>query len=334
MCELRGPIRSVGQPILAAAGFHPALRARTKPPERRLRAGLPAPQVTPDQIARRVAMISIFVSAGLAALKITIGMKAGSTAVVSDGFESAADVLASGFVLFGLTLAAKPADEDHPYGHGRFETLTGLLVGLLLSATGVLICVRATGRLFEIQHQPAAYAVWPMFASVGIKSVSWWFKRSYGQRIRSDSLLADSQNDAVDILSGVTALIALGITLVDPARFIAADHIGGFAVGLIVIFLGIHVIRDTTNHLVDTMPPPPLLLEIRNMAMSVPGALGVEKCFARKTGLKYHVDLHLEVNPSMTVRESHEIATKVRIKIKEELDWVADVLVHVEPHAD
>ncbi len=279
-------------------------------------------------------MVSIFVSAGLAALKITIGLKAHSTAVVSDGFESAADVLASGFVLLGLTLAAKPADEDHPYGHGRFETLTGLLVGLLLSATGVLICVRATGRLFEVQHQPAAYAVWPMFASIGIKSVSWWFKRLYGQRIRSDSLLADSQNDAVDILSAVTALIALAITLLDPVRFVAADHMGGFAVGLIVIFLGIHVIRDTTNHLVDTMPPSPLLLEIRNMAMSVPGALGVEKCYARKTGLKYHVDLHLEVDPSMTVRESHEIATNVRIKIKEELDWVADVLVHVEPHAD
>lgn len=279
-------------------------------------------------------MVSIFVSAGLAALKITIGLKAHSTAVVSDGFESAADVLASGFVLLGLTLAAKPADEDHPYGHGRFETLTGLLVGLLLSATGVLICVRATGRLFEVQHQPAAYAVWPMFASIGIKSVSWWFKRLYGQRIRSDSLLADSQNDAVDILSAVTALIALAITLSDPVRFVAADHMGGFAVGLIVIFLGIHVIRDTTNHLVDTMPPSPLLLEIRNMAMSVPGALGVEKCYARKTGLKYHVDLHLEVDPSMTVRESHEIATNVRIKIKEELDWVADVLVHVEPHAD
>lgn len=144
--------------------------------------------------------------------------------------------------------------------------------------------------------------------------------------------MADSWNDAVDILSGFTALTALAITLSNPVRFAAADHIGGFMVGLIVIFLGLHVVRDTTMQLVDTMPPPALLEAIRKTAMSVPGALGVEKCFARKTGLKYHVDLHLEVDPSMTVSKSHEVATLVRGKIKDELDWVADVLVHVEPH--
>lgn len=289
--------------------------------------------MTPDQIARRIALISIFISAGLAAMKITVGMMAGSTAVVSDGFESAGDVLASGFVWFGLTLAAKPADADHPYGHGRFETLTGLLVGILLSATGVLISYRAMERTFETSPlHPAAFAVWPMIASIVIKSVTWSLKWSYGRKIRSDSLTADSWNDAVDILSGFTALVALAITLHDPIRFAAADHIGGFVIGLIVVFLGLHVVRDTTLQLVDTMPPPELLDQIRRTAMSVPGALAVEKCFARKTGLKYHVDLHLEVDPSMTVSASHELATLVRGKIKDELDWVADVLVHVEPH--
>lgn len=288
--------------------------------------------MSPYIIARRVALASIFVSAGLAATKITIGLMANSTAVVSDGFESAGDVLASGFVLFGLVVASKPPDEDHPYGHGRFETLTGLLVGVLLSATGSLICYRSFERALEPAHIPAAYAVWPMLGSIGIKSVSWWFKRHYGRTIRSDSLLADAWNDAVDILSAITALAALGITLYDPVRFVAADHIGGFLVGLIVIFLGLHVMRETTLQLMDTMPPPPLLEQIRGVAMAVPGAMGVEKCFARKTGLRYHVDLHLEVDPAMTVQESHNIATEVRNRIRDRLDWVADVLVHVEPH--
>jgi cation diffusion facilitator family transporter len=135
----------------------------------------------------------------------------------------------------------------------------------------------------------------------------------------------------VDILSGVTALLALSITLLDPARFASADRMGGFAVGLIVIFLGLQVSRDTTLQLMDTMPDPPLMKEIREAALSIPGAMGVEKCFARKTGLNYHVDLHLEVDPQLTVAASHALATEVKNRIKQRLDWVADVLVHVEP---
>jgi divalent metal cation (Fe/Co/Zn/Cd) transporter len=133
-------------------------------------------------------------------------------------------------------------------------------------------------------------------------------------------------------LSGTTALVALGLTVIDPRKFVAADHLGGCAVGAIVMFLGIRVVRDTTLLLMDTMPDPAALDRIRQVALTVPGALGVEKCFARKTGLQWHVDLHLEVDPGMSVYDSHELATKVRDRVRERLDWVADVLVHVEPH--
>ena len=285
-----------------------------------------------DQLAKRVALISMFLSAGLAAAKITVGSMAGSTAVVSDGIESAGDVLASGLVLFGLIVAMRPPDAEHPYGHGRFETLTALGVGMLLIATGVLICYGSIDRSFHSEHPPASFAMWPLIGSIVVKSGTWWAKHYYGRRIRSDALAADAWNDAVDILSGITALVALGLALHDPVRFGAADHIGGFAVGLIVVFLGIHVVRDTTMQLMDTMPDPNLLEQIREAALSVPGVLAVEKCYARKTGFKYHVDLHLEVDPAMTVHDSHGIATQARTIIRENLDWVADVLVHVEPH--
>ena len=157
-------------------------------------------------------------------------------------------------------------------------------------------------------------------------------KRRYGRKIQSSGLLADAWNDTVDILSGRTALLGLGLTLIDPEKFSAADHIGGSAVGIIVIFLGIRVVRDTVVQLMDTMPDPEAMDRIRMAGLAVPGVLGIEKCFARKTGLKWHVDLHLEVDPAMSVYESHEIATQVKEKIRSEVDWVADVLVHVEPH--
>lgn len=287
--------------------------------------------MTPDQLGRRVALLSMFVSASLATVKIIIGLKANSTAVVSDGVESAADVLASGLVLFGLLVASKPPDADHPYGHGRFEMLSALAVGVLLIASGTVICHGSIERAYQDTIPPKLFAIWPLMASIVIKSGTWSAKRHYGRKIGSDALVADSWHDVMDNLSAVTALGALALAVSHP-QFASADRIGGFVVGLIVVFLGAHVVRNTTMQLMDTMPDRRLLQQIRESALSVPGALGVEKCYARKTGLKYHVDLHLEVDPAMTVQHSHSIAEQVRTKIRRDLDWVADVLVHVEPH--
>jgi len=288
--------------------------------------------VTAELAGRRIAITSMLISAGLAAAKITIGLHARSTATVSDGVESAGDVLASGLVLLGLIIAAKPPDSEHPYGHGRLETLSALAVGMLLVATGVLISFESLHLASDSTHTPAAYAVWPLIASIVIKAILSASKRHYGRKIQSSGLIADAWNDTVDILSGSTALLGLGLTLIAPEKFSAADHIGGSAVGVIVVFLGIRVVRDTVVQLMDTMPDPAAMDRIRRTGLTVPGVLGIEKCYARKTGLKWHVDLHLEVDPEMTVFESHEIATQVKEKIRSEVDWVADVLVHVEPH--
>lgn len=287
--------------------------------------------MTAERAGRRIAITSILISAGLATAKITIGIHASSTATVSDGIESAGDVLASGLVLLGLVLAAKPPDEEHPYGHGRIETLSALAVGMLLAATGVLISFESL-HLDHEAREPLAYAVWPLVASIVIKSILSTYKRQYGRKIHSSGLIADAWNDTVDILSGATALLGLGLTLLFPARFAMADRIGGAAVGLIVIFLAIRVVHDTVVQLMDTMPDAEAMEQIRKVGLSVPGVLGIEKCFARKTGLQWHVDLHLEVDPAMSVYDSHEIATLVKERIRTEIDWVADVLVHVEPH--
>jgi cation diffusion facilitator family transporter len=281
---------------------------------------------------RRVAIASIVVSGLLAASKIVVGLLVNSTSVFADGVESAGDMGTSAIVLFGLLVAAKPPDENHPYGHGRFESLTGLLVGLTLVVTGTGIAIHSLERVNVVHSPPAVYAIWPLLASIAAKTVMSRLKFHYGRKIHSASLKADGWNDMVDILSGSTALVAVGLTLYNPGRFLAADHYGGFAVGLIVIFTGVRVVRETTLQLMDTMPEPDLMRQIRSTALSVPGVLGVEKCYARKTGLQHHVDLHLEVDPQMTVRASHDIAMRVRDRIVEVLPWVADVLVHVEPY--
>ena len=283
------------------------------------------------QTGQRIAVAGMAVSGALAGIKIVAGLLGHSTAVVADGVESAGDVFASGFVLLGLTVAARPADSNHPYGHGRAETLIGLLIGLVLAGAGILICYRSLHELHAVHPLPSAFVLWPLLLSAGVKAALAVTKFRYAKRVLSSALVADAWNDFTDVGSATAALIAVGLTLSDPVRFYAADRWGGFVVGVIVIITAVRVARETVSQLMDTMPDAALLNTIRGVALSVPGVRGVEKCYARKTGLQYHVDLHLEVDPEMTVRDSHNIATDVRIRIKESLHWVADVLVHVEP---
>ena len=283
------------------------------------------------QVGKRIALISILVSALLAVGKIVVGWFAGSTSVVADGLESAGDVLASSIVLLGFTIAARPADQNHPYGHGRYETLTGLLVGGILLAGGVGICYRSLGHVGEVHAAPASYGFIPLIISLLAKSVLSARKFRLGRRIHSAAIVADAWNDFVDIISAAVAMTALGLTLWDPSRFLAADHYGGFAVGVIVLFTGVSVAKESSARLSDVMPNSHVIDQIRQTALDVPGVAGVEKLFARNTGLQYHVDLHLEVDPAMSVRQAHDIANQVRFTIRRELPWVADVLVHVEP---
>jgi cation diffusion facilitator family transporter len=280
--------------------------------------------------SRQLAITGMAVSGVLAVLKITGGTLAGSASVRADGFESSADVFTSGLVLVGLTLAARPADKNHPYGHGRAEILTGLLLGFCLFVAGCLIAWHGLSGPME-SRVPAAWAIWPLIISIGAKLVMVLAKFRHGRAVGSSSLMADAANDGMDIVSGAVALTALGLTVSHPAQFRRADQWGAFGVGLIVMVTAIRVIHQTSLHLMDTMPDDQAMRHVREVALSVENVRGVEKCFARKTGLKYHVDLHLEVDPEISVRVSHEIAQAVRDRIRQDIDWVADVLVHVEP---
>jgi len=283
-----------------------------------------------ERTGRTLAFISVMAGIALAAAKIIVGLAAQSTAVVSDGFETTADVLTSGIVFMGLWVASRPPDDNHPYGHGRYETLAGLAVGVILLVTGAGICWHSFISISE-PGKIATFALYPLFAAVIVKVTLATLKLRFGRLISSTALIADAWHDVTDLLSTTVALVAVGLSLWKPEEFHKADHLGGIVIGFIVIFVGLRLMINTADQLTDTMPDEGRLAQVRSVALDVPGAAGIEKCFARRTGFQYHVDLHLEVNPDMTVRQSHEIAGQVKEKIKQELDWVADVLVHVEP---
>lgn len=283
-----------------------------------------------ERVGRRLALISISVSVVLAVAKLIVGIKAGSTAVVSDGLEASGDVLSSAMVYTGLWLASKPPDAEHPYGHGRYETLAGLAVGGMLLLTGAAILWHGI-HAHDDSGTIAGFAIYPLLGAIFAKLALASAKFRVGWKLDSSSLQADAWHDVTDLLSTTVAMIAVLLAVANPSRFGSADRYGGVVIGIIILFLSVRVVRNTTGSLLDTMPEPDKLDEIRRIAKGVPGTLGIEKCLARRSGLRYYVDLHLEVDPEMTVRQSHEIATQVKVVIKETLPWVADVLVHVEP---
>jgi cation diffusion facilitator family transporter len=289
------------------------------------------PPAVDASAGRRVAVAGIAASAALAATNLTVGVMARSTSVFATGIEFAGDVLASTVVLLGMLAAAKPADDNHPYGHGRVETLAAFVVGCVLTLGGVGISWTSLQAVADVHPAPSSGAILALVLAITVRALMSGMKFRIGRQLRSAALVADAWNDAVDILSAGAALTAVTLAMFDPHRFRAADHYGGFVVGIVVIVTGLRVLREASLELVDTMPPAALIARLREAARGVPEVRGVDKVFARKTGFRYHVDLHIEVAPGMTVAEAHGVAGHVRRRIRAELDWVADVLVHVEP---
>jgi cation diffusion facilitator family transporter len=288
--------------------------------------------VTPELVlGRRIAAAGIIASALLATMNVAIGLKTQSVSVAATGFEFAGDVLASSIVLLGLFMAARPADDNHPYGHGRSETLAALAVGMVLAGAGVVISWRSLQAVGAVHPPPARIATVALGIAIVVRAVMSTLKFRIGRRLRSASLVADAWNDSVDILAAAAALTAVVLARYNPERFLAADHYGGSVVGMIVVVTGVRVVRDASMDLMDTMPASASLQQVRVAALSVAGVRTVEQVRARKTGLQWHVDIHIEVDPLLTVRASHDIATAVRAQIISALPWVADALIHVEP---
>lgn len=280
---------------------------------------------------RRIALLGIAGSVGLAVLHLVVGLITRSTSVVATGVEFAGDVLATTLVYVGTTVATRPADRNHPYGHGRVETLAALAVGLILAASGVGIGWHSLQAISARHPPPGISAIVVLVIAMVIRGTTAFLKFNAGRKLGSAAIVADAWNDSIDLVAAATALVAVGLTRLDPARFLAADHYGGFAIGIIVVLIGVRVVRDASLELIDTMPDPELMDDVRRVAMSVPGVIAVDKAHARKTGFAYHVDLHIEVDPDLTVAASHVVAGKVRTRLRQDLDWIADVLVHVEP---
>jgi cation diffusion facilitator family transporter len=279
----------------------------------------------------RTTFLGLAVNTVLTAIKFAAGIFGHSHALVADAVESLADIFSSLVVWRGIVVAAEPADEDHPYGHGKAEPLAAAVVATMLLLAAAWIILHAVRELMEPHLPPAPYTLIVLAVVVFVKESLFRFVYRESLTIESSAVQTDAWHHRSDVITSLAAAVGISIALVGGKEYAGADEVAAIVAAGIIFWNGGRLLRPALNELMDRSPSGGVVERIRNLAQSVPGVEQVEKCLVRKMGYQYYVDMHVEVDPQMTVQRSHEIAHEVKDKIRGEMHTVRDVLVHIEP---
>lgn len=279
----------------------------------------------------RVTFIGMTVNALLSIAKLTAGIFGNSYALIADAVESLADVFSSVIVWRGVVLAAEPADENHPYGHGKAEPIAAAIVATILLVAALGISMQAVRQMFLPHQGPVPFTLVVLIGAAVAKEVLFRVVSREGAELESSVVRADAWHHRSDAITSLAAAIGITVALVGGRGFEWADSVAAVVAALIIAWNGWRLLRPALDELMDTAPSKSLNVRITKIASGISGVNAVEKCFVRKMGFHYFVDLHVEVDPQMTVQRGHEIAHQVKDEIRRQLPSVHDVLVHVEP---
>ncbi|MCU0688631.1 MAG: cation diffusion facilitator family transporter [Phycisphaerales bacterium] len=293
---------------------------------------------TSGRVLRRRTLIGLVVSLALAAGKLVAGLLGHSSALVADAVESAADACGSLIVWQALRVAAKPPDANHPYGYGKAEHVAALVVGLLLILAAGLIVIEAARMLFITHEAPKAWTLWVLLGVILTKETLFRWLLGAADRHRSDSVRADAWHHRADAITSAAALLGVTIAIWGPRWFampklVYADEVAALFASGIIVLTALSVLRPALRHLLDAAPHD-TLDQVRRIAQAVPGVRLVEKVTGRQAGPGCLVDMHLHVDPAMSVHDAHALAGRVKAEIRAGLPEVSHVLIHIEPAED
>ena len=282
--------------------------------------------------ADRIIKIGFWVNAVLMIFKLAAGHWGHSNAVFADGIESACDFVAIFSTMVALKLGRKPFDEKHPYGHGRAENLSALLIALVIIATGGWILSESVHAIIDRDFQPPGWiAVAAAFLTIIIKEWLYRFTQTTGKELASPSLLAIAKDHRKDALTSISTLVGVvgaffGFGFMDP---LAAGVTSFF-----ILHIGYQTFREAAHDLMDGNVPPDFIAEVTRLAESVERVEHVHDIRGRRSGQYMIIDLKLEMDPAMTVKESHAVATAVKKLIFDGFHNVGDVMIHINPHEE
>jgi cation diffusion facilitator family transporter len=267
----------------------------------------------------------------LASGKLWAGVAGHSHALIADAVESLADVFSSLVVWRGLVVAAAPADEDHPYGHGKAEPIAAATVSAFLLVIAVWICARSAQAASHPHAAPEPFTLLVLAGAIAIKEGLFRFIRRESLSVGSSAMHADAWHHRSDALTSLAAAIGISIALLGGPRYAVADDVAAMLAAGIIAWNGWRLLERAINELMDRSPGTKLADQIHRTAALVPGVECIEKCLVRKMGYHFYVDMHVQVDPQMTVQRSHEIAHAVKDRVRRQFPEVRDVLVHIEP---
>lgn len=281
--------------------------------------------------AQRAALVSLGVALGLGGVKLLGGWLGHSLALVSDAVHSLGDALASAAVWGALLWAQRPADAEHPYGHMRVEAVAGSNVALLLILSALGVAGNALQALASPSAPPERFTLLLAAVSAAGNEFVYRYCSRVARRTGSRAVLAASWDQRLDALSSLTVLLGIALACYAGPAWHAADQVAALLVAGFILWAGGSLFWQSLQELIDRQAEPTVLQIIRQQAQTVPGVRGVEKLLVRKAGLQYLVDIHIEVDPELTVREGHAIGHAVKDHLLAMLPTIKDVLVHLEP---
>lgn len=279
----------------------------------------------------RLSMLALAVNTALAAIKIAAGILGHSYVLIADGIESTADIFSSLVVWSGLRVAALPADENHPYGHGKAESVASIVVSLLLLGAALLIAAQSVKEIMTPHVAPHWFTLPVLLAVIVVKETLFRFAFRTGDSLTSTALKSDAWHHRSDALTSAAAFLGIAIALIGGPGYESADDWAALLACGVIAWNGMRLLRAALDELMDATVAPEIVAAVRRLAADVPGVIAIEKCRVRKAGLHLALDIHVVVDGNLTVHKGHEIAHQVKDRLVESAHRINDVTVHIEP---
>jgi cation diffusion facilitator family transporter len=282
---------------------------------------------------RAAGWVGLVVNLALTAVKLVAGVAGHSQAVVADAIHSFTDIVTDIALIFGVRYWSAPADERHPHGHGRVETLVTVFIGLMVAAAAIGIAWDTLASIGKPSHPPSVIALAAAVLSIVVKEGLYRWTRKVGMEIGSSALVANAWHHRTDALSSVPVAVAVAVAMVDHSLAVV-DRVGALVVAVFILHASFRIIRPALDQLVDAGAPSAHREELEQLALDVEGVRAAHALRTRYIGSELAVDLHVEIDGDLSVAESFEIVREVKRKFLKRGPDVADVIVQVEPHRD
>jgi cation diffusion facilitator family transporter len=289
------------------------------------------PAKTASAAGLKTTLTGIVVSSVLAVVKALGGIFGNSYALIADAIESTTDIVTSGLLYVGLKWSLKPADEEHPYGHGKAEALIAVGIALALCGAAVLIAVESIHNINTPHKSPKAWTLIILVVVIVTKELLYRYVLKTGEEINSGAVKADAFHHRSDAITSAAAFIGITIGLVGGPGYEVADDWAALLAAVVIVINAYLMARPAVGELLDEQLDPQLNEQVKVLAAEVPGVVFIQKCYIRKTGLMSHADMHIWVNESLTVAQGHDIAHAVQDHIQAQLPQFAYIHIHIEP---